>query len=73
VVIGDVFTIAGVFDVNPVTKATLPILKQFVVAIGSERLASDGAGNLTLTISPQIITSGAQQNVSAVPGQRRSC
>ena len=65
VVAGDVFTIAGVFDVNPVTKATLPILKQFVVkAAGS----SDGAGNLTLTIAPQIITSGAFQTCSAVPG-----
>jgi hypothetical protein len=66
VAVGDVFTIAGVFDVNPVTKATLPILKQFVVATGST-LASDGSGNLTLTIAPQIISSGAQQNVSAVP------
>jgi hypothetical protein len=66
VAVGDVFTIANVFDVNPVTKATLPILKQFVVATGST-LASDGAGNLTLTIAPQIISSGAQQNVSAVP------
>jgi hypothetical protein len=66
VVVGDVFTIANVFDVNPVTKATLPILKQFVVAPGST-LASDAGGNLTLTISPQIITSGAFQTVSAVP------
>jgi hypothetical protein len=66
VAVGDVFTLAGVFDVNPVTKAVLPILKQFVVAPGST-LASDGSGNLTLTIAPQIITSGAQQNVSAVP------
>jgi hypothetical protein len=66
VAVGDVFTIANVFDVNPVTKATLPILKQFVVATGST-LASDGSGNLTLTIAPQIISSGAQQNVSAVP------
>jgi hypothetical protein len=65
VVIGDVFTIAGVFDVNPVTKATLPILKQFVVKANG---SSDGSGNLTLTISPQIITSGAFQTVSAVPG-----
>jgi hypothetical protein len=64
VVAGDVFTIAGVFDVNPITKATLPILKQFVVkAAGS----SDGSGNLTMTIAPQIITSGAFQTVSAVP------
>lgn len=64
VVVGDVFTIAGVFDVNPVTKATLPILKQFVVKANG---SSDGAGNLTMTIAPQIITSGAFQNVSVVP------
>ena len=65
VVKGDVFTIAGVFDVNPVTKATLPFLKQFVVAANG---SSDISGNLTMTIAPQIITSGAFQNCSAVPG-----
>jgi hypothetical protein len=64
VVAGDVFTLAGVFDVNPVTKAVLPFLKQFVVKANG---SSDGAGNLTLTISPQIISSGAFQNVSAAP------
>jgi hypothetical protein len=64
VVVGDVFTIANVFDVNPITKATLPILKQFVVKANG---SSDGSGNLTLTIAPQIITSGAFQTVSAVP------
>jgi len=65
VVVGDVFTMAGVSAVNPVTKATLPFLKQFVVtAAGS----SDAGGALTLTISPQIITTGAFQNVSAAPG-----
>ena len=66
VVVGDTFTIPGVFDVNPVTKVTLPILKQFVVVPGST-LNSDGAGNLTLTIAPQIVTTGAFQNVSAAP------
>lgn len=64
VVIGDTFTIAGVFDVNPVTKATLPFLKQFVVTSNG---ASDASGNLTMTIAPQIITSGAFQNCSAAP------
>jgi hypothetical protein len=64
VVAGDVFTLAGVFDVNPVTKAVLPFLKQFVVKANG---SSDGSGNLTLTISPQIISSGAFQNVSAAP------
>lgn len=61
---GDVFTLAGVFDVNPVTKATLPHLKQFVVTADG---SSDGTGNLTLTIAPAIITSGAHQTVSAAP------
>jgi hypothetical protein len=61
---GDVFTLANVYDVNPVTKATLPFLKQFVVTADG---SSDGSGNLTLTIAPQIITSGAFQNCSAAP------
>ncbi|MBD3844261.1 hypothetical protein IED13_01025 [Bosea sp. SSUT16] len=64
VVQGDVFTIAGVYDVNPVTKATLPHLKMFVVKAAA---SSDGSGNATLTISPPIITSGAFQTVSAAP------
>jgi hypothetical protein len=64
VVQGDVFTIAGVYDVNPVTKATLPHLKMFVVKAAA---SSDGSGNATLTISPPIISSGAFQTVSAAP------
>lgn len=66
VTVGDVFTIAGVFAVNPVTRATLPFLRQFTVASGSNT-SSDGTGALTLTISPAIITSGAFQNCSAAP------
>lgn len=61
---GDVFTLAGVFDVNPVTKQTLPHLKMFVVKADA---SSDGSGNATLTIAPPIITSGAFQTVSAAP------
>lgn len=61
---GDVFTIAGVYDVNPVTKATLPHLKMFTVVADA---SSDGSGNATLTISPPIVASGAFQTVSAVP------
>ena len=61
---GDVFTIANVYDVNPVTKATLPHLKMFVVKADA---SSDASGNATLTISPPIISSGAFQTVSAIP------
>jgi hypothetical protein len=62
---GDVFTIAGVSAVNPVTKATLPFSQQFVVLADANSGASTGPA--TLTISPPIITSGAFQNCSAVP------
>lgn len=61
---GDVFTIAGVYAINPVTKATLPFLQQFVVRSDAN---TDSSGNVTLSISPAIISSGAFQTVSAAP------
>ena len=63
---GTVFTIDNVFDVHPVTKATLTTLKQFVVTAD----VTETAGNsVTLSISPTIYSSasGALQNVSALP------
>jgi hypothetical protein len=67
---GDVFTIAGVYAVNPVPgegatgKQQMPYLQQFTVLADA---VADGTGNATLTIAPAIITSGAQQTVSAAP------
>lgn len=63
---GDVFTISGVYAVNPVTKATLGYLQQFVVKADVTADATT-TNTTTLTISPPIITSGAFQTVSAVP------
>jgi len=60
-VVGDVFTIAGVFRVHPETKQSTGVLQQFVVT---------GAGSITTTsfpISPAIVTSGPAQNVSGSP------
>ena len=66
---GDVFTIAGVFAVNPVpgegAKMAMPYLQQFTVLADVASGASTGPA--TLTISPPIITSGPQQTVSAAP------
>lgn len=61
---GDIFTIASVNSVNPVTKQSTGALMQFVVLSNGN---SDASGNLTLSISPAIITAGPFQNVSAVP------
>jgi hypothetical protein len=61
---GDVFTVPSVFSVNPNTKQSTGRLQTFtILADGS----SDASGNLTLTISPPIITSGAFQTVTAAP------
>ena len=57
---GEVFTIATVYDVNPVTKATLTHLKQFTVVT----TISDTTGDITLTMSPAAISSGAHKTVS---------
>lgn len=63
---GEVFTIAGCYDVNAETKQTLTNLKQFVVT--ADRTGS-GSAITNLPIYPTIYgpTSGALQNVSALP------
>lgn len=64
VAVGDVFTVAGVYAVNPITKTNTGRLMQFTAtAVG----ASDGSGNMTISISPTIYSSGKFQNVSALP------
>lgn len=58
---GDVFTIAGVFSVHPETKQSTGVLQQFVVT------ADASSGATSIAISPEIVASGAKQNVSGSP------
>ena len=60
---GDVFTIAGVFAINPQNYASTGQLQQFVVT----QTVSDTAGAMTISINPPIIPSGNLQTVSASP------
>lgn len=65
---GTVFTVAGIFNVHPVTKATLPTLAQFVVVTGGTASAG-GALTVTVNIGGEVIfgsAAGGQQNVSAL-------
>ena len=62
---GDVFTIAGVFSVNPSTKESTGRLQTFTVLADADSGASTGPA--ALTISPPIITSGAFKTVTAAP------
>lgn len=60
---GDVFTIDGVYAVNPQNRQSTGQLQDFVVTSD----ISDTAGAIAIPISPSIITSGAFQTVSASP------
>ena len=59
---GSVFTVAGVYAVNPETKVRYPHLQQWVVT--ADATASGGA--VTVSVSPTPITSGAKQTVEVV-------
>ena len=62
---GDVFTVAGVFAVNPQTRESTGSLQQFVVT--SDVVASAG-GEATVEISPSIYTSAnALATVNSFP------
>jgi hypothetical protein len=61
---GDIFTLAAVYAVNPVSYASTGQLQQFVVTATTTSVGVDMA---TLPISPSIITSGQLQTVTASP------
>lgn len=62
---GDVFTIAGVFSVNPRNRTTTGRLQQFTVTATVN--SGGGAGDTDLVISPPIVTTGAYQTVDSIP------
>jgi hypothetical protein len=59
--IGDIFYFAGVYHVHPETKATTTKLKEFTVT------ALTGTSFTSISFSPAMYSSGAKQNVSAMP------
>lgn len=64
VTVGQVFTIAGLFQTNAANYNATSILQQFVV---QQPATADSSGNMTLQIAPAITPSGQYQNVSATP------
>jgi hypothetical protein len=57
--VGSVFTIAGVYDCHPETKARYPHLKQFTIT---------AIGATTTTVSPAFYLTGAKKNVVSSTG-----
>jgi len=62
---GDVITFAGVYEVNPETKQSSGVLRDFVVLVDANSGASTGPSSLV--VSPAIIAGGSYQNVTALP------
>jgi hypothetical protein len=60
---GDTFTLAGVFSVNPQSRQSTRILRQFTVLNAA---TADGAGNATLSIFPAINTAASNQQYQTV-------
>lgn len=58
---GTIFTIPGVYEVNPETKDQNGRLRQFTV------ISSNATPATSIVISPAIVTTGAKQNVNAGP------
>ena len=59
--IGDVVTFAGCYRIHPETKVSTGVLQKFVVT------ANSGTSATSLSISPAIVVSGVNQNVSGYP------
>lgn len=60
---GDVFTIAGVFGVNPQNRQSTGVLRQFTVLTA---VTADGSGNAALSIFPAINTAASNQQYQSV-------
>ena len=69
---GTKFTIAGVYDIHPITKVAYPYLKQFTVTADVTETASN---QVTLAIKPSIYytTTDSRQNVSTAPLDEGVC
>lgn len=58
---GTVFTIAGVYQVHPESKAAYASLQQFVVTADATMTTTTGS----ISISPPMVATGALQNINA--------
>lgn len=59
--VGSIITFAGCYRVHPETKVNTGVLQQFVVT------ATNATNATSISISPSIVVTGADQNVSASP------
>jgi hypothetical protein len=61
---GDIFTIANVYAVNPQSRKSTGKLQKFVATADG---VSDGSGNMTISFSPALQSTGQFQNIDSLP------
>lgn len=66
-VIGEIITIAGVFNINPQSRISTGVLKNFRITAAATVVSSDARSTATLAIDPPITSSGPYQTVSVAP------
>lgn len=64
---GDVFTVAGVFAVNPVSGESTGTLRQFVVTADASCAATATSAIVSAYVSPEMIDTGPYKTVDTLP------
>jgi hypothetical protein len=64
---GDVFTVAGVFAVNPVSGESTGTLRQFVVTADASCAATATSAIVTAYVEPEMIDTGPYKTVDTLP------
>ena len=64
---GDVYNIAGVFAVNPVSGESTGSLRQFVVTADASCAATATSAIVTAYVSPEMISTGPYKTVDTLP------
>ena len=63
-VVGDIFTMAAVYAVNPQSRQSTGSLAQFTVTAA---FSSNGSGIGTVSVTPALTLTGPYQNINAMP------
>ena len=64
---GDVFTIAGIYAVNPVSGESTGSLRQFVVTANATAAATATSAIVTVHVDPPLIHTGPYKTVDTIP------
>jgi hypothetical protein len=64
---GDVFTIAGVFAVNPISGESTGVLRQFVVTAAADGTATATSAIIACNVQPDLIDTGAYKTIDTLP------